>query len=445
LSTQRNIHGIDIYQDYEQKNVYYYSPPELQLQKATSGSPAFILLEMRYTGTHLYGDEQQKGFHNLLQITVELETMPGAIYDEIKNTLGTSHDLKPMPITKFNGELIIPLGDAAAANEKYMKVSMGGVEGAGSGEGHSFWQERTFTMQLGNDEAQLLWDQMETGKLGVSFSYSFYADAIPGKVGEINSSGSNDLADAVNDVREEVTFDDKVNTYLIKSNTFPILISPEDFPNCLKKVDVNEELPPAYAAFEIRCYDFSDDLRPDLLKKIVEIKAYGAGKDFITIKSSFGRNTKDINSRLARFPYAIRLDYPLEYRVIEINSDGEILTQPWIEKKNWAEVIDVTTKADSNPIGKKSIDFESDPDSLAFFGIKSLTCEITYKLNGREINQRLFWSNEENTHIRNLQFSYDLGSPVQFRTITEGPGEQKIRSGYQKIAVRDDYFYLRTW
>ncbi|HJW30545.1 MAG TPA: hypothetical protein VJ508_15035, partial [Saprospiraceae bacterium] len=115
LSTKRTIADVDIYQDHEFPTRYYYSPPEVKLQMASSGSPAFILLQMRYTGTLLYGDQAQRGFQNILQLSVALQTMPNETFDMIKKSLGVNTDLRPLPITRFIGELIIPLGDAAAA------------------------------------------------------------------------------------------------------------------------------------------------------------------------------------------------------------------------------------------------------------------------------------------------------------------------------------------
>jgi hypothetical protein len=443
MSSKQNLSGVDIYQDFQKKNVFYYTPQDIRVKTASTGSPAFMLLQMRYTGTHLYGDQNEKRFLNILQLSVELPGMLSSVYDHIMNSLGDKAELKPIPLSRFYGELIIPLGDQAAANEKYRKVSLGGLEASGtSSSGTTFWQERTFTMQLQNDEAQLLWDQMETGKLGLSFSYSFYTEAIPGTVGEIDASGTNpDLIDAVEGIKEEVTIDENIHSYLLKANTFPITITSADFPNCLKQVDVNEELPPSYAAFEVRCYDFSDDLRPELLKKIVEIKAFAAGKDYITVKSIFNRNTKDLNSMVSRFPYAIRLDHALEYRVTEINANGEMTTGPWIEKTNWAEVIDVTTPGKTNPIGKQVIDFEIDLDSLSKFNLETATCEIVYRFNQQDVSQKLIWSRDDSP-IKTIQVSYDKNQPVRYRILLEDINGDVQKLAFHPIRPADHYFYL---
>jgi len=443
LSTKQSLFEFDVYQDQSNKQLYYYSPPDVVLKKDDNGSPAFKLLQMRYTGTHLYSDKDFKGFLNILQLTIILEPLTTAAYDQIKQSLSKNAVLKPLPIKQFHGELIIPLGDAAAANEKYRKVSMGGVESGGeSSSGNTFWSERTFTLQLENYEAQLLWDQVETGKLGVSFSYSFYADAMPGMIGDVQTSGTDKkFTEDMKDIPEEAVFDEKVNTYLVKANTFPIHIDVAQFPGCLKKIDINEELPPAYASFEVRCYDFSDNLRPDLFKKIVEIKAFGAAKEYITIKADFNRNKADINSLNARFPYAIRLDQPLEYRVVEINVNGEISTTPWIRRENWSEVIDVTTPEKENKVGKKSLDVELDLDELERKGFVEAKFELKYMLNHKELLQTLGWSEGDEQPMKNILFNYDVDKPIWFRMIYSTQDQEKTISKFRQIDYLEDYLF----
>ena len=444
LSTKRKIEGYEIYQDHHNKRLFYYSPPEIALKTDNNGMPAFTLLQMRYTGTHLYSDKDFKGFLNLLQLTVDMAPVTPEAFGKIKTALGRGAELKPMPVRQFNAELIIPLGDSDAANEKYRKVSAGGVDAAGeTGSGNVFWRERTFTMRLENYEAQLLWDQVETGKLGISFSYAFYADAIPGQVGKAKYSGAGDFAKEMEEgMPEGAVFDSTLNTYLVKANTFPIYIDPARCPECLKKVDINEEMPPAYASFEVRCYDFSDGLRPDLFKKIVEIKAFGAAKEYISVKTDFSRNKPDLSSQVARFKYAIRLDHPLEYRVTEINVNGEKTVSQWMPRQSWSEVIDVTTPAKENRIGKRSLDIELSADSLVEKGFASGTCQIAYMLNGQPVQQSLTWEAEDENPLKHLAFMYDRDQPVRYRFVV-ALAEGDISTPFKALGPEEEYvFYM---
>src|SRR6185503_18143635 len=114
LSTKQNLYGFDVYQDHNIKQQFYYSPPDVALKTDNNGLPSFKLLQMRYTGTHLYSDQESKGFLNILQLSIILESIPTSSYDQIKRALGGNAILKPISVKQFHGELIIPLGDAAA-------------------------------------------------------------------------------------------------------------------------------------------------------------------------------------------------------------------------------------------------------------------------------------------------------------------------------------------
>jgi hypothetical protein len=443
LSSKMQMHGFDIYQDHEIKQLYYYSPADLALTRKSDGSPDFILIGMRYTGTHFSGDENYKGFLNILQLAVTLEQIPTSVYQEIMTSLGRNVQLRPLPIRRFEGELIIPLGDAAAANEKYRKVSVHGFEGDAGQPGNTFWQQRTFTLQLDNAEAQLLWNQVNDGQLAISFSYAFYAEAMPGVKAMVDASGTrSDITESMEDVPEDLLFDAQVNTYLVKANTFPIQIDVTKYPECLKRVDINEELPPAYAAFDIRCYDFADDLRPDLFKKIVEIKAFAAAKEFISVKADFNANKPDVSALRVRFPYAIRLDQPMEYRIIEISKDGASEISQWMPLSNWSEVIDVTTPFHENPIGKKSLDVEVDLVQLQSAGVTHVECEVRYALRDKSVVQKISWTADDAQPMKTLHFQYDLDSPVEYALRGEKDVLQK--PVWQRLQPTDTYVFLRV-
>ncbi|MBK8503363.1 MAG: hypothetical protein IPL46_14770 [Saprospiraceae bacterium] len=441
LSSKLRLYGVDVYRDHSQKNLYYYSPSEIKLQTSSTGAPSIVLLQMRYTGTFLYSDKDFKGFHNILQLSVVLSSLPTSTYDLIRKNLGFNVDLRPLPIKKFHSELIIPVGDMSLANEKYRKIIMGGVEASGeTNSANSFWQERTFTLQLDNNDAQLLWDQLESGKLGLSFSYAFYAEAIPGTVGEMLETGPKKPISA-EDLPDDAVFDDRLNTYLINGNAFPIHVGREYLSDCLKRVDINEELPPAYASFEVRCYDFADDLRPDLFKKIVEIKAFAAAKEYISTKAEFNRNSRDISGKSVRFSYAIRLDQPLEYRIIEVNVNGEMDVSPWIEKKDWSEVIDITTPQLLNSFSKKNLDVELDLVQMASSDLTEMECEVRYVCNRQELSQIIKWTESDEVGIRNVTFSYDISTQIGYRLILKDPSGIKILK-FKSIDSSDDYLFI---
>ena len=446
LSTKQRIGGLDIYQDYRNKKLYYYAPPNMVLANDANGTPRFLLVQMRYTGTNLYNDKDYKGFLNLLQLTVELPPINTEQLTAMQEKLGTKANLKPLPIRHFNAELIIPLGDAATANEKYRKVSVSGLEEGSETDANAFWQERTFTMRLDNAESQLLWEQVETSKLAISFSYSFQADNIPGRIGYASHQGNlTGMKEGMEEgMGQGLAFDSTTQVSLVKANTFPIYIDTKKHPACLKKVDINEEVPPAYASFQVYCYDFADDLRPDLYKKTVEIKAYAAAKEYITTKVDFSRAAPEISNRLARFSYAVRLDKPLEYRVLEVNKAGEKNWTPWQVLSSWAQPIDVTTANKKNTIHKKTLDIEVDLDSVSAEGFQVSGVELEYKLSNETRHQRIEWTAAENHSLKTLTFSCDKDQPIAWRTFYKPADADIPKMGSPNtLAATDDYLFVR--
>jgi hypothetical protein len=444
LSSKRKLFGCEIFKDQHNERLFYYSPPGLTLKKEPDGAPVFTLLQMRYTGTKLYSDQEEKGFLNILNLSVIAPGLGAEAFNNIRQALGGEVELRPMPLRQFNGELIIPLGDAAAANEKYRKVSISDSHEGGE-TGGAFWQERTFTLRLDNHESQLLWGQVERGELAISFSYAFYAEAMPGVVGDVRYSGAGKeaVAEMAAGLPTGAVFDSTINTYIVKAGTFPIYINVQQYSGCLKKVDINEELPPAYASFDVRCYDFADGLRPDLLKKIVEIKAFGAAKQYIAIKADFSKSQAGVSSRTAHFPYAIRLDVPLEYRVIEINQDGEKMVSQWMRHPNWTEVIDVTTPGKQNAIAKKTLDVEMDLASLATAGYLSARCEIEYLLNQKKVQQELNWEAGSDSGLQSIRFAYDRDQPIRYRCVfyAEAPSSAVV-TPFKVLLSEDDYLFV---
>ena len=108
-------------------------------------------------------------------------------------------------------------------------------------------------------------------------------------------------------------------------------------------MDINEKLPAKYPLFDVYCYDFNNALRADLYAKKIEIKATSLNGAEISTSFSFRASQPERYTRSIRFPYAVRFDKPFYYRVTEITLDGEAHMTPWIEKKEWSELLDITS------------------------------------------------------------------------------------------------------
>ena len=141
--------------------------------------------------------------------------------------------------------------------------------------------------------------------------------------------------------------DTLLDTRVVKAGAFEVIIDTEKWPDLISKVDINEQIPPDYAAINVYCYDFNNELRQDLAQKKIEIEATGVGGGKVTLKYTFRNNTPDIYVCDLKFPYAVRIDTTYRYRVTEITTGGYINRTEWITQGSWHEILDITSKSDN--------------------------------------------------------------------------------------------------
>jgi len=142
----------------------------------------------------------------------------------------------------------------------------------------------------------------------------------------------------------EVKDSAEANRFCVLADAFSVEIDAARWPVLMKKLDINEEIPPGYPALEVRCYDFSDNLRPDLYSKTVEFKAQGVGRGEVITKVRFDRKNQDLTMYNIRFLYAVKIDKPLYYRITEISDNALPEKSEWKEVKSWNALIDVTSR-----------------------------------------------------------------------------------------------------
>ncbi|MCB0376661.1 MAG: hypothetical protein KDD04_12135, partial [Sinomicrobium sp.] len=119
-------------------------------------------------------------------------------------------------------------------------------------------------------------------------------------------------------------------------------------PDLTKQIDINERIPPEYAALDVYCFDFNNAIREDLYAKRVEFKAEGVGRGEVSFKVTFRATEPDIYAKTIRFIYAVKLDKPCSYRITEIFKDGRTERSKWTAVENWHQILDVTTQPANN-------------------------------------------------------------------------------------------------
>ena len=446
-SSKQTLENIEVYRDLKNRNLFYYAPGDLKLALEADDKPRFQLVEMRYTGSSAYGDNGEKRFMNVVQFSVAMQQVSAATLQLVKQQLNqTLTDLRPLPVRNIDAFLVAPIGEGKDGSA-YKKIGKDGTFQAEGKEGASgkngFWTERTFTLKLENHEAQLLWDQVLTGKLALSLGYAFYADMVQGGKGDLEITGDSTLAHNFETATEDLlTMDTLAVTQLIKADAFAIHVDVAKWPGVLKKIDINEGVPPGYAALEVRCFDFTNDLRPDLAVKGIDISAMGVGGQTVTLPTQkFLRSEPDLYAKQIRFPYAVKLTQPYRYRIIEYTVDGSKQISEWKTANSWTSHMDITTPEKENAFLKKDIDVEVPLQEFAEKGVTEVSVSVNYTLAGKAYNTALKYKRDEEIPIKALTFKCDKGASVTYE-VRWTFDDEKTRTTERNNVSEDNYLYL---
>lgn len=445
ISTRQVLEGVEVYADLKKSGLYYYAPSDLLLAKDANDKPIFQLVEMRYTGTACYGDQGDKHFLNLVQFQVQLPPIPSAIIKAVEQKLslgGKAAMLKPLPLKGIQSTLVTGIG-----SDEVKKIGENGnFESSGnrpSSNSGAYWTERSFTLRLNNYDAQILWEQVTKGTLFISLSYAFIAEAVQGMEGDLKIEGDSEAIEQLGQsIQPDMLKDTTLLILPIKSNTLDVKIDAAKWPELLKKLDINEGVPPAYAALEVRCYDFSDDLRPDLYLKRLDIEATGVNGRPVTLNTQFIRSEPDMNARNIRFPYAIKMDKPIRYRITSFSLEGEQVVGEWKSKEPCQDIIDVTTPLKENLIKKEIYEIEFDGDSLISKDIKMVSFDVYHYVGGKAHLKKLTYIPESSAAINSLDLVYDVNRPLLYSVTWEYTNGNRKKSANK--ALLEKYYYIST-
>lgn len=354
FSSSQMIGDQKVYRDKIHANLYYYLPLDYRLVKDANGKPDFSLTEMRYTGTKATGDEGVVKYHNLCQFRIAVDISQEQNVAVLRNKLRSvfpSAELKTLPVTKFSSLLVFAGTEVATKSDSIHMVKTGYSEATdekGTGN-NSYWNERIITIRLNNTDAQLVESALRNHQSVLSFSYAIYTHFSETDPHDLVVSGMRSIRKEIGDFFENETKDKKdsvLHLKMIKADAIELKIDPDQWPQAIQKYDINEKVPAKYPLFDVYCYDFNNELRPDLFMKKIEIKATSVnGSDVIT-DFSFKSNRPDIYAKGIRFAYAVRFDKPFYYKVTEVNTDGEASVTDWVQKRVWSEILDITSPPD---------------------------------------------------------------------------------------------------
>jgi hypothetical protein len=442
LSSVEKIEGVEVFQDMKRSNHHYYLPGELVLGREENGRPKFQMLQMRYTGTALLGNQGGRGFINVVQIGVERKPISSKELQAIRKALGRGATLDPLPIANLEAHLVMPLADN---DGRYQRIGRSaGLEGDRK-KRSSIWTEKHFTVRLGPNEAELLWDEIEKGSIVFSIGYAYYADAVDVLAGDYEIEGDSASVAGLDELLKEFTaLDSTSSPQVVRAGAIPIDLDAKKWPDMCRRIDLNGEVPPAWAFLEVRCYDFANALRPDLAMKSVEIEATGITGNNIRLKPiRFMTARAEEHTRQVRFPYAIDLAHPYRYRVVEYDEEGTDQAGSWQTATDWAGLLDLTTAPENLPYNEHSIEVEADTAAYRAVGYESLEIHLLFVRDGHPHREKIGWelTKVSSAPLQLRRFFVDRETSVRYVLITTGK-DGASTTGPLHVGT-DNYLHLR--
>ena len=442
LSSKKEVADYMVYQDFKNSDLFYYAPGKLDLAKNPNGEPKFNLVSMRYTGSFATGNQGENRRLSLVQLCIQMTPFHHRVLNKIKLELGKKDArLRPLPIRNLEATLIAPVGgrfqrlgssenlEAPTTREKRSR--------------NSFWTERTFTLRLEDTEAQLLWNQIQKGQLSLSLAYAFYADVIIEKHGDYQIGGDSIfIQKAVEKLQKIAPTDTALLTKQIMTGAFPIRIDAEKYPHLLKQMDIDGELPAAYPVLAIKCYDFTDNLRPDLFLKTVDVQATGINGQLVSMRpGKFKYNAPDQNSIQVHFPFAIRMDKPLRYRTTEYTKDGNKTQSDWHTQESWSKLIDITTGQRQNPTKKRNLEIETDFNIWQEKGIQELRVQLSYVFRESPLSEQFVFKATNNLPLNYVTLIQDQDTDLSYQAVWILHNGEIIKTK-RKILSNENYLFF---
>jgi hypothetical protein len=352
LTSGKQAGALTVYADDRRPTLYYYGPKELELAQLDDGKPDVHFLLMRYVGNAAAGDRGMIVHRSLLSLHVILPTIHAEEIRTAKQALrtgGSDVELRPLPIRRLEAALIYtPVGttEVQAAPETLPKGHFQEAENSsGTSSSDSYWTDRVYTLSLDSATAQMFWSALQKGQVVLSVGYAFIADGVAPPDVQVQLKGSKALTVELDRQINESGVAPKSSTPLrsvVRAGAFSVSADAQKWPDLFVRVDLNEQVPPGYASLDVYCYDFQQG-ESDLYEKRVEIDAESVNGRRMSLQTSFKRKQGDIYARTLKFPFAVRLDRPYRYRVVETTRSGEMRHMPWTERTSWAPILDVTT------------------------------------------------------------------------------------------------------
>jgi hypothetical protein len=309
MDSGMNVSGTRVYRDQTDTSRFYLVPPPLQVARDASGRPEWTLSLYRYSGRKGTGDAALFRAYGVLSVQVEQSYTPEQI-EQIKHALIALGHSSPQ------------LANLSVESTHYQPVS-----GALSQEWKREGMRHGASLQLvlSPETASLLWQAFDAQQAPLSIEVRYHVSGVSKNEKEwVSKTG-------------------------VLTSIVALEFGDKEGDSHLSRQDLDAQMNRAYTEWDVLCFDFIENIDPDLYSKTVEIRLRTSGRPLI--KTVRFAQDSDYRERI-RFPLARELDQAYAIRVTRVYKDGRKETTGWIPKRNDL-MLDIT---DYEPIDSKKDD-----------------------------------------------------------------------------------------
>ncbi|MGK0363629.1 MAG: hypothetical protein ACI85O_000682 [Saprospiraceae bacterium] len=419
----KEIQGIIVYQDLMQKSKYYYGPRDLELERNSDGSPKFKYLKMANSKLDKAGIIASLKDFNLIQVSLIHPLTSKEKLKQIRNNLGGKDlQLIPIPIDKF--EFALLRGSESVGSH---------LNASYEGESSKLWEQKNITLRLSKAGAALVDRQIKDfNQIGIHFSYSYYCHFVT-KMDKLKTTEDTAFA--------EIKIDTTISKLAYKTGVFDLSIDLDKWSeSCIKTIVLNEATLPRYLPIQVVCYDFSDDLRPDLLVKKVTVCGDGLQGQNTCVELEFNPQHAKLNAYSLQFKLPVLLTSPLRYQVTEITTKGHLQQGAW-ETIKLGESIDITSAKKERKFHNQLVEIETDLIEMKNAGFQKVIVEINYQVNQQAQQKSMTINVTAQNSFLNTNFFHDTHTPISY--VIKWADEVNNFSINDPKILDSDYLYLK--
>lgn len=298
LGTYQDLEGGRVYRDHQKKDIWHPTPAPPVVAAGEDGAPAYSLDIYRYLGRTGTGDQGMFWVRGVLSLSISRERSPeitGRIRKALKVAGVSRPRLRSMPVVGAKVKLLF------------------GNQGQTWKQG-ARWSGRQLVLSLDPQLAEVLWAAVKAGQTLVSLALEERLSGVRLVDGEWQEAET------------------------AAAWTLPIKLDMQAHPTHFRRTEVGGLMSRGYTGLNVFCFDFLEELDPDLYAKIVEVTIPTAGRDLV--ETATFRLNSDYRIRI-EFKLAKDLDQPYRLRVTRILKNGRREVGSWVEKAG-ESMVDVT-------------------------------------------------------------------------------------------------------